>query len=313
MGHHRSVDAPGVDVSVIVPAYRAEATLDRCVGAVLRGCGAHRIEVLVAVSDDDRSDPPAFDDPRVRVLWQEGRCPAAAARNRAAAQSRGATLAFVDADVIVDSGWLDRLLAASDGGRRIVAGAVRNGTPSSPWGTVEYLVQFLDLAPTRPAGSATHGATCNLLVPRELWDVYGPMPEDLGGGEDTILTLAAAADGRFAFAHDAVVTHLNRETAGAVLAHQREFGRFTARLSTVCPQLPHGWLQRRAVLAPVAVVARIVSVATRALAWKPVSAPRLVAVFPLVALALLSWGLGLAGESARLQLARRAARRARRT
>lgn len=214
-------------------------------------------------------------------------------------------MAFVDADVIVDPDWLDRLLEASDGGQFVVAGAVRNGTPSSDWGTVEYLVQFLDLAPSRPAASARHGATCNLLVPRWLWEVYGPWPEGMGGGEDTVLTLAAATDGRLRFAPAAVVSHLNRTTRADVLAHQRDFGVFTARLSLTCPQLPHGWLQRRALLAPIAVIGRIASVMRRAVAWKPVQMGRLAALMPRVALALAFWGAGLATELVRLHRARR--------
>ena len=176
-----------------------------------------------------------------------------------------------------------------------MAGSVLNGTPGSVTGTAEYLVQFLDLAPGRPAATADHGATCNLLVPGPLWARYGPFPEDLGGGEDTLLTAAAHRDGRFRFAPEAAVTHHNRTTVRAVLAHQWNFGRFTARLARRDPSLRYGWLQRSVPLAPLAVAGRLVSIARRS-AWLPRPRRRWLPAAPVVGAALVAWGAGLAAE-----------------
>ena len=152
---------------------------------------------------------------------------AAVARNLGAELARGDALAFTDADVIASHCWLERLSAAS-GQCRCVAGSVANGTPQSIPGTVEYLVEFFDLSPSRREPSE-HGARCNLFVPRPLWDEFGPFPEQIDGCEDTWLTTRLLAAGRLYFAADAVVHHLNRQRLGHVLAHQYALGGSHAR------------------------------------------------------------------------------------
>lgn len=302
-------DGDPLDVSVIVPAYRAERTLARCVRSLLDQRFDGSFEVIVCVSADDEEGLPDLDeDPALRVLTNVPRLGAAAARNRAATQARGRLLVFTDADVEADPGWLTALAAAAAGGA-CVAGAVRNGTPGSGPGTVEYLVEFLDLHPRRPVRTAWHGATCNLAVPRDLWEELGPYPEDMGGGEDTVLTVAARRRGRFVFAPDAVITHHNRTDLRVVLAHQRELGRFTAHVGRRSPYKLRP-LVRYAPLAPVAVAGRVVSLYARVAAWMPRELPRALRLSPAVVAAFAAWGVGLLGEGLRLDLAALRARRA---
>ncbi len=187
------------------------------------------------------------------------------------------------------------MVEASSGARLCVAGAVRNGTPASHAGTAEYLVEFLDLHPGRPPATAWHGATCNLLLPRVLWRRYGPFPEDMGGGEDTVMTLAARAHGCFVFAPEAVVTHRNRTRVGRVMTHQFPMGRYVAQAAHRAPTYPLRALVRVPLLVPVAVVARTVSVARRTRAWMPEG----VRSMPLAFLALCFWGAGLLFEEIR--------------
>jgi len=258
--------------------------------------------VIVCVSADTEDGLPELDrHPCLRVLTHVPRLSAAEARNRGAAEARGQVLAFTDADVEADQRWLAEL-AAGVADRRCVAGAVRNGTPDSGPGTVEYLVEFLDLHPARPPRTAWHGATCNLAMPRELWDELGPYPEDMGGCEDTLLTVAARGRGRFAFRPSALVTHHNRTDLGVVLAHQRELGRFTARLGRRSPYKLRP-LVRYSPLAPLAAVGRVVSLYARVAAWAPRDLARAVRLAPMVVAAVAAWGAGLLSEGLRLDLA----------
>jgi glycosyltransferase involved in cell wall biosynthesis len=293
------------EVSVIVPAYRARATLARCVAAILAQ-DHPSFEVVVVVSADTESELPQLDDdPRLRVVGVVPRMPAATARNRAVRDATGDLLAFTDADVIVPPHWLRELVAASQGGTKVVAGSVRNGTPDSAAGTAEYLVEFLDLHPGRPVRSAWHGATCNMLVPRSLWERYGPYPEDMGGGEDTILTGLAREEGTFTFAPRADVTHLNRTDLGAVMRHQYEFGKFTADLGRRDTPYKFQALVRHTALAPVATAGRVVSIYARAMAWMRGARLRSIAISPLVVATIAAWGAGLLVEGWRLDRRRR--------
>ncbi len=287
-------------VSVVVPAYRSARTLRACVDALLAQVDCPPYEIIVVASGSETGATDLPPDRALRVSLHDARLPAAVARNAGVALSRGDLIAFTDADAEAEPRWLAGLIAASGDGGLVAAGSVVNGTPRSAAGTAEYLIEFLDLHPSRPPRTAWHGATCNLLVPRPLWKRYGPFVEDLDGGEDTLLTTAAREDGVFVFAGDARVVHRNRTSLAVVLAHQRAAGRFTARLARRAPYYKLRPVVRYWPLAPFAVAMRFVSVYARAMAWMRGGRLWAVAVAPFVLAGLGAWGVGLAVEGYRL-------------
>ena len=107
----------GPAVSVIVPAYQAEDTIDRCLAALAQQTVPRaRYEVLVV--DDGSSDgTPARAQAHagVRLLRQAHRGPAAA-RNLGVEQARGEIVLFTDADCEPLPDWIERMVAALDGG-----------------------------------------------------------------------------------------------------------------------------------------------------------------------------------------------------
>ena len=285
-----------IDVSIVVPAYRADATLAPCVESLLAQRFGGRFEVVVVANADEPDGLPALPpDPALRVIPRTPRIPAAAARNLGVACAQGSAIAFTDADVIAPPDWLERLTAARTGDS-CVAGSVANGTPESVWGTVEYLVEFFDLSPARPH-PPRHGATCNLLVPRAAWETHGPFPEWMGGCEDTLLTTRVRESGGLRFAPDAAVSHLNRQGVRAVLAHQRFKGATHARLAVALGEVPAH---------PVAngleaTVRRVAYLYRRMAAWAPAELGRALRLAPLVLAAFGAWGTGLIAESRRLR------------
>ena len=99
-------------VSVVIPAYNAERTLNATLASVL-GQTVTEIEVLVV--DDGSTDGTAvvahsFGDPRLRVLHQAN-AGHASARNAGIAAARGAYIAVVDADDLWLPEKLERQLA----------------------------------------------------------------------------------------------------------------------------------------------------------------------------------------------------------
>jgi len=105
-------------VSVVVPAWQAEATLAGALASALTQ-SVPDLEVLVA--DDGSTDgtvavarAAAAQDPRVRVLVGGGHGGVAVARNRALDQARGEWVALLDADDRWLPGRLEALLAAGN-------------------------------------------------------------------------------------------------------------------------------------------------------------------------------------------------------
>lgn len=275
---------------MVVPAYRAAATLPACVESLLAQRFAGPFEVIVVASGFEPRLPA---DPRLSVLTYPSRLTAAAARNVGVARAGGRLLVFTDADVTAPPDWLERLCAASANGC-CVAGSVRNGTPESRVGTTEYLVEFADLHPDRTE-SAWHGGTGNLLVPRETWELLGPFPEHLGGCEDTLLTERARHHGLLVFEREAEILHHNRCRLADMLAHQYELGQAHARLDRHRGE-PH---RARGHIALGRAIARLYYLDRQLGRWAPDERRRSRRLMPLLILGFGAWGMGLLREGRR--------------
>ena len=196
------------DVSVVIPARDAAATLPRTLAALeAQTLDRPRFEVLVV--DDGSSDATAalagaspVVDRVVHVRGAAGAAGPGAARNAGVAEARSPLVAFTDADCFPEPGWLAAGLAALEAAD-LVQGRV---VPERPPGPYDRTVNVPGL----------HGLfeTANLLVRRELLDALGgftPGPRPFGGkelGEDTSFGWRARRAGaRVAFAPGAVVAH----------------------------------------------------------------------------------------------------------
>lgn len=199
------------DVSVIIAAWRAEATLERAVASALAQTGL-RVEVLVV---DDASpdgtavlaDRLAQGDARVRLLRLTANGGPSAARNAGLAAAAGDWVAVLDADDAMVPRRLERMLAlAQETGADIVLGnlaevdadgrsvaetpfLVHPDTPA-PVGAEAYL-----MANMRAAGPRTMGYLKPLLR-RALLERTGLRYDHrLRNGEDFHLILAALLAG----------------------------------------------------------------------------------------------------------------------
>ena len=280
--------------SVIIPAYRAHATLP----LVLRALEPHVVGkdhevVLVDSTGSDNGAAAHHEYPWVRVLPVAQRAFPGRARNLGASIARGDLLAFLDADTIPEPGWLDELERALVPGVELVAGAILNGTPNSPWGTAGYMLEFLEWVPERGI-PLCHAAGCNLLIRRTAFERSGGFPEDMVAGEDTVFSTPFAANGTLVFAPRAQVTHINRVRPRAVLSNQRQLG---AAWVEVCNRVS---LPGRALavpyLAPVAVLGRLWAV-IKQLRRRPAAARHLAQNGPLLVAGLVAWGIGVSRPS----------------
>ncbi|WP_328634258.1 glycosyltransferase family 2 protein [Streptomyces sp. NBC_00356] len=120
-----------VDISVIVPVYNAETTIERCITSVVRqSIGVDRIELIVV--DDGSIDATPAElgrlaalHPVITVLTIDHRGKPAAARNTGIEHARGRFLYFLDADDWLGEETLERTLTLAErGGADIVLGKI---------------------------------------------------------------------------------------------------------------------------------------------------------------------------------------------
>jgi len=104
MGEHTSMH-----VSIIIPAYNAEATLGECLAACVAQTHPHTDVIVVDDGSTDTTPTIAKNYP-VEYIHQENGGPAAA-RNRGAQAAKGEIIVFTDSDCIAEPDWIEKLLA----------------------------------------------------------------------------------------------------------------------------------------------------------------------------------------------------------
>ena len=149
-------------VSVLIPAYRAEASVMACLASLLAG-GNVGVAAEFLLESDDGTDYAAAAalSPAVKVgrtgLVRSG---VGAARNRALARALAPLVTYVDADDTVSPDYLPRLLAAAyPRGAVAVTRVMAGGTELARFGTPGTALDF--------EGLARHGASVRGLFPRE--------------------------------------------------------------------------------------------------------------------------------------------------
>ena len=104
-------------ISVIIPVYRVEHTLRRCVDSILRQDFTDWEMILVDDGSDDASpqicEEYAAKDPRIRTVHQPNRG-LGAARNKGMDIARGELIMFMDSDDYIGEGTLGALAAYMD-------------------------------------------------------------------------------------------------------------------------------------------------------------------------------------------------------
>jgi glycosyltransferase involved in cell wall biosynthesis len=201
-----------MDISVIVPFAEAAEYIERCIEALLvQSYPADRYEVIMVDNNStDGSSRIVRRYPRTRLV-SEPRRGAYAARNRGRVESRGAVIAFTDADCAPAPDWLHTLAAALGDARvNVVLGRVFN-RPSAvlaPLSAYEHQrALYIFDGSTR---ELYYGYTNNMAVRRTVFDRLGPFAES-ARGEDVVFVrrvVDAYSLDAVRYAPDAAVEHL---------------------------------------------------------------------------------------------------------
>ena len=153
----RSREIP--EISVVIPAYRAERTIAACLGSLERQADPPRFEVIVvdsspdaqtasAASPHDRGQGGSLDLTVVRLAERSYAGPA---RNLGADRARAARLLFLDADCRADPDLLRRAIEALADEPGVAGAAIAHGGPRAVSARVRHLLEFKESLPGVPA------------------------------------------------------------------------------------------------------------------------------------------------------------------
>ena len=221
-------------LSVVVPAYRAADTLERCVAAIhasAQGAG-HPFEIIVAENNSPdatlkvvRALEARFPEVRVVEEVQQG---SYAARNRGASAARGSFLLFTDSDCLANSDFVPSLLGPlTDQGVRMVGGEIE-GDPDQTDLVARYSRQagILSQVHTYRHPHQPFFQTACMAVRNEDWELVDGFRSDLptGGDADFCWRLQDAHPGELRLLERPLVRHLHRESVGALYRQFRRYG-----------------------------------------------------------------------------------------
>lgn len=216
-------------VSIIIPAFNAEATLGRCMKACLNQT-YQETEVLV-VDDGSTDDTPRIAQSYpVHYIRQENRGPAAA-RNRGARDARGEVVAFTDSDCIPQTTWIERLVAGFEEDVAGVGGtyAIANGEHL----LARMIHEEIRARHKRFDADVDFLGSFNVVYRKKAFEAVGGFDEDFtdASGEDNDLAYRLHdMGGKLRFVDQARVAHVYPTRTWAYLRTQMRHGFWRMKL-----------------------------------------------------------------------------------
>ena len=223
-------------LTIVVPTYDRPDPLARCLAALAHQEAVGTYEIVVV--DDAPGGHPATADvvaqeSRARLV-RTGGAGAATARNAGAAAARGTFILFTDDDCAPAPTWAAGLVAALGEAADVVGGRTENGVPGDPFVAAseairDHLERWARNHPRLPFVASNNMACRRKLV----LDV--PFDESYvgAGGEDRDWCARVGRRGKqFAYADDAVVTHVPSIGLAGFWRQQVRYGRGAYRFGS---------------------------------------------------------------------------------
>jgi glycosyltransferase involved in cell wall biosynthesis len=282
-----------VNVSVIIPAYNARGSIERCLASLEAQKDGAEFEVILVVSSrDGTAELARARFPKVQLFVLPERAWPGDARNVGVRRSHGEILAFLDADSVVDDDWIVRVVRAHGGaGRALVCGVLTNGNTDS---AVEWAFYFCALSawmPGTPTQEMTDIAAGSLTMKRWVFDRFGPFLEGSYSSDTAFYWRAAAGGVRPLRDPSLIVHHASRIGLAGFVRHRFIRGKAFARVR-VSEQQVLGWRRiAYAVLSPALPLILWMRTVRRVLANSQYR-PKLLSALPLIALGHGAWSLG---------------------
>lgn len=218
-------------VSVVVPVYNAEATLQECIDSLLKLNYPSECLELLLVNNGSTDDTERILDRcngRATVLLESKKGPAAA-RNRGILKAQGEVIAFTDADCAVDKNWLQELIAPlKDHKVAIVGGKILSKRPCN---SIEEFSEFIDDHQKAIEQRIPYAVTMNWASRASLLKEMGMFDEDFIRGEDSELSYRMfLAKYKLVYTAGAMIYHSNEKTLWGLFKEGMNHGYASIRL-----------------------------------------------------------------------------------
>ena len=278
--------------TIIIPSYNQKHVIFDAIDSVLRQKVNFEYEVIIVESTgDDTAELVRQRHPSIKVIALDQRAFPGAARNEAIRVARGRYLAFTDTDCIVDENWLQQLVDSHIRGYKVVGGMVRNGTPKSIAGTVDYLLEFSDLIKPYETTNNTHFGTCNLSFENTIFETHGVFIDQVKGSDSLYCRRVKERGEQLFHQPKAIIWHRNRTDWKKILKNQYELG-YGAAINRHKYNLKGKIFVKQPVLIPLLLPARILAIGNRLIRHSFKDFLKFVLLLPFVFYGLLRYTMG---------------------
>jgi O-antigen biosynthesis protein len=184
-------------LSVIIPAYNAERTLDECLKSVINAAPSEKEIILIDDASTDRTREIASTYP-IKLLCQNKNMGQAAAKNLGINQASSEIIAFIDSDCVVNPDYFLRLLLALEPAKNDLGGVGGILYPADKNLVSEsFNIRFFGCSPLAEAENreidTISGAAS--IYPKKVLTQVGGFDAELGGGEDLDLNIRIRKNG----------------------------------------------------------------------------------------------------------------------
>jgi len=186
-----------LNISVIIPAFNAEDTIEKTLEAFLRQI---RMPDEIIVVDNNSTDKTSekvgtfiISNPSLKIIFDKERKKGpSAARNKGSLLSKGNVIAFIDADEMPPEGWVQTIEKEMAKGADVVFG------PVNEYSGETFLRKYLDVMQTALTGEReifkadVHNDRFlfagNFAIKKDLFFQIGRFDEEINLGEDVDLS-----------------------------------------------------------------------------------------------------------------------------
>jgi len=283
-------------VSVIVPSYNSYLTIGRTLESILNQNNRAINEIIVVDSSDDGLSREVISQyhERVQLIPLINRVSPAQARNLGAERAKGEILVFVDSDVVLSDGWIDKIIGAYENGKIIgCGGIILDETQANNWLAIgQYLLQFNEYVAQGKDRQKKFVPSCNLYCSKEIFEKAGGFPE-IRASEDVLFCLKAGEYADIWFIPEAKVKHIFRESWIGYFKNQIVLGKYILiyRRRESKGKFYYLWLWPLFLL-PAIIMLKFCRIVLRILRSRPIYVVKFIYSLPVFLAGLLFWGIG---------------------
>jgi len=226
-------------VSVIIPSYNSERTIEKCLKSLKSQNFNDPYEIILVDSSSD-STPQIVQRkfPEIIFIHLEIKTDPGTARNIGVKKSSGDLLLFIDSDCEADPNWIKHMVELHRSTHHAaIGGAVINGNdPTIEVAWAGYMAEFREFLPEIEKKYCRHIPTCNISYKTEIFKELGGFHPEFYPQEDLEFNYRLSQKNQsILFSPDILVRHHHRTELKTFFQHQHKIGLITAKVLKILP------------------------------------------------------------------------------